>query len=47
VDSLRLSRRIPWYYLQLCQLDILPSLVFTVISSVDAIQQQLLKELLI
>jgi hypothetical protein len=29
VESLSLSRRIPSYYLELCQLDFLPSLVFT------------------
>jgi len=46
LDSLSFSRRIPSYYLQLCQLDFIPTLVFTIISSVDATQQQLLIELL-
>jgi hypothetical protein len=45
MDSLSLSRRIPSYCLQLCQLDFLPRLALSVISSVDA-TQQLLKELL-
>jgi len=46
VDSLSLTRRIPSYCLQLGQLDFLPRLTFTVVSSFDATQQQLLKELL-